>query len=242
MYRNLTLGLLFLFISSCTKTDVNSTSYDKPMASIDNETSTILNSVYVDYYNHFMRDNLGQLNQSPTIEEIDEGTVYVFNSNSVHHSENGVQLNKASFISSIASNGNIIASVHDYSALIITNGVPSSGYISIKLVNGLEIYKIEKNSEGNWTMVDGDDIGVIPTQGVVDGWWSCTVDCYNTLDAACSGDPDCNLMCDLVNLAAGQCTLSMGAACGIYCATNNGVWTPPVWSTNLTVSNQYGFY
>jgi hypothetical protein len=49
-----------------------------------------------------------------------------------------------------------------------------------------------------------------------DGWWTCTTDCYAYAKDACDGDAECQFLCDLVNIA-GLCTLSVAAACSIYC-------------------------
>ncbi|MDR1155103.1 MAG: hypothetical protein LBL04_10340 [Bacteroidales bacterium] len=49
-----------------------------------------------------------------------------------------------------------------------------------------------------------------------DPWWSCTTDCYAYAKDACDGTASCQLMCDLLDIT-GLCTLSVAAACAIYC-------------------------
>lgn len=49
-----------------------------------------------------------------------------------------------------------------------------------------------------------------------DGWWTCTTNCYAYAMAACGDDSECKFLCDLANIA-GLCTLSVAAACAIYC-------------------------
>lgn len=60
---------------------------------------------------------------------------------------------------------------------------------------------------------NNDDIHSAPPT-----WWECTVGCFNTAKSACAGDPECDLMCDVVNVFGGLCTLGMLIACGISCA------------------------
>lgn len=47
-------------------------------------------------------------------------------------------------------------------------------------------------------------------------WWRCTTQCYSDAKSACNGDATCNFLCDLADIT-GQCTISIAAACGIYC-------------------------
>ena len=49
-----------------------------------------------------------------------------------------------------------------------------------------------------------------------EGWKKCFIECYKVASDACEGDPQCDFLCDLVNLGAG-CTISIMLACGIYC-------------------------
>ena len=51
-----------------------------------------------------------------------------------------------------------------------------------------------------------------------DGWWKCTTECYKIAKDACGSDSSCDFLCDMFDLAAGYCTLSIGAACAIHCA------------------------
>ena len=46
---------------------------------------------------------------------------------------------------------------------------------------------------------------------------SCTGDCYKMAKDACDGDGDCKLLCDLLDIAGGQCTISIAVACFIHC-------------------------
>ena len=48
------------------------------------------------------------------------------------------------------------------------------------------------------------------------GWWSCTTECYTMAKDACGSSAQCDFLCDLADLAGG-CTISMAAACTIYC-------------------------
>jgi len=49
-----------------------------------------------------------------------------------------------------------------------------------------------------------------------DGWWYCTTTCYSISKGSCDDDAPCQLLCDLLNIT-GLCTLSIVAACAIYC-------------------------
>ncbi|MFB6248006.1 MAG: hypothetical protein ABEL97_05495, partial [Salinibacter sp.] len=43
-----------------------------------------------------------------------------------------------------------------------------------------------------------------------------TGECYRTAKDACDNNGDCKLLCDVLDVAGGQCTLSIAAACFIY--------------------------
>lgn len=63
-------------------------------------------------------------------------------------------------------------------------------------------------------LVAGTQAALPPVEG--DGWWGCTTNCYKQAKEACGSDTTCDFMCDLVDIM-GQCTISMAAACAIYC-------------------------
>jgi uncharacterized membrane protein YgcG len=64
---------------------------------------------------------------------------------------------------------------------------------------------------------DDDDDEDPPFPDKNDGWLTCTADCYAFLKKGCGSDPKCDLACDLLNLGAFSCTISIFAACGLYC-------------------------
>lgn len=49
-----------------------------------------------------------------------------------------------------------------------------------------------------------------------EGWWDCTTGCYKVAKEACGTDAECDFICDLADLANG-CTITVAAACAIYC-------------------------
>ena len=58
---------------------------------------------------------------------------------------------------------------------------------------------------------------------------------------ACQGDPECNFICDLLDLAGG-CTVSIAAGCAGHCA-NQGIAPPPTKDPLLasTTNDPYCF-
>ncbi|MCG2588177.1 hypothetical protein [Rhodohalobacter sulfatireducens] len=75
----------------------------------------------------------------------------------------------------------------------------------LRVLNGYPVEKIScENSQSNLTMYK-------------EGCLDCgTAECYTTAKNACEGDPDCNFMCDTLDLAGGWCTLSIATSCFIY--------------------------
>jgi hypothetical protein len=193
-------------------------------------------SIYKDYYDHFLSSELGELDESPTNISVDGDTISIFSSESNHPENSSIPL--ANFISYESSSGNITAVIQDYSAMEFSDGIAIGGNISIKLVNGLEIYKISKSTNNKWVLEDGDDLPIVSQLGI-SGWWTCTTDCYAYAKNACAGDPDCDLLCDLANIV-GYCTITIGTACGIHCATNS-TFTPPTQLYLLSELDPYGF-
>lgn len=51
---------------------------------------------------------------------------------------------------------------------------------------------------------------------VEESWWECTTRVYHAAKEACSGDNECDFLCDLVNMVEG-CTISIAAAAAIVC-------------------------
>lgn len=49
-----------------------------------------------------------------------------------------------------------------------------------------------------------------------DGWWTCTTECYKVAKESCGSEAQCNFLCDLIDLTGG-CTVTISAACAIYC-------------------------
>jgi len=50
-------------------------------------------------------------------------------------------------------------------------------------------------------------------EGCLDGPNCTTAKCYKTAKDACDSDSGCKLLCDAMNIAGGQCTISIAAAC-----------------------------
>lgn len=202
----------------------------------------IFNSVYAQYYEHFMSTDYGTLSPMAydvyTLEGGEE--VYAFNSSDAAYTYNGVTLPKARMFAHQSASGNILTVVHTYDDLVFSGDELIGGSMSVKLVNGLEIFKVNALPGGLTEMVEGVDLPSVPTGDYLNGWWSCTTKCYATAKKACGDDPQCDFLCDLADLV-GQCTISMGVACGIHCATNNGRWNPPYDPTTLPASDPYGF-
>jgi hypothetical protein len=237
--KKLLFVLPFVALMGCEKEKVQE--YEplpQPQFSVINYEETISNSIYMDYYNHFLSAELGTLNSSANTYSIEGNTLYAFHSN-VKHSQND-NWPKANLLAIPAPNGNISTVVYDYSNLVVVDGAASSGHISIRLVNGLELYKINKNDQGKWVMVDGDDLELIPTQGI-NGWWSCVAHCYSFAKNACAGDPHCDILCDLVNVVTSLCNIEIGVACAAHCTINGGTFNPPTAIYALNQLDPYGF-
>lgn len=48
----------------------------------------------------------------------------------------------------------------------------------------------------------------------------CTAKCYAAAREACDADPECKILCDLIDAVSGcLSTLSIAAVCAIYCNT-----------------------
>lgn len=49
-------------------------------------------------------------------------------------------------------------------------------------------------------------------------WWECTTQCYQMAHDACSGDAECDFLCELIGLGTNvTCFVTISAACGIWC-------------------------
>lgn len=47
---------------------------------------------------------------------------------------------------------------------------------------------------------------------------NCTAKCYAAAKEACDADPECRILCDLIDMATGcMASLSIATACAIYC-------------------------
>lgn len=46
---------------------------------------------------------------------------------------------------------------------------------------------------------------------------SCTGDCFKMATDACDGDGDCKILCALLDIAGGACTVSIAVACFVHC-------------------------
>ena len=47
---------------------------------------------------------------------------------------------------------------------------------------------------------------------------NCTAKCYAAAKEACDADPECKILCDLIDMATGcMASLSIATACAIYC-------------------------
>lgn len=169
--------------------------------------------------------------------EISQTNVYIYPST---ENLDGTTIPRAIFIGAQVPNGNSFTVVHDFSNLFVENNQTISGYISIRLVNGLEIYKIRK-VENRLFIEEGQDLDLVPeTDETIPRWWTCTTKCYKFAKDACDADPECKFLCDLVNVALSSCNVSIAVACGIHCSNNNGVFNPPPLPSSLPIGS-YGF-
>lgn len=50
-----------------------------------------------------------------------------------------------------------------------------------------------------------------------ESWWNCTARVYKIAKDSCGDADTCNLLCDLADIAAAQCTISVAAAAAIWC-------------------------
>jgi hypothetical protein len=49
-------------------------------------------------------------------------------------------------------------------------------------------------------------------------WLSCITECYRVAKEACGSESSCEFLCNMVDIVGrGACTLSIAAACAIYC-------------------------
>ncbi len=51
-----------------------------------------------------------------------------------------------------------------------------------------------------------------------DPWWECLTQCYKVANDACSGDAECDFLCELIGLGTNiSCFIAISTACAIYC-------------------------
>jgi len=187
-------------------------------------------SVYIDYYNHFLSDSLGELNSNPSESNIvivdDTLNFLIINSQSILPNSNNVPTSR--LISFMKNNGEVDAHVIDYSKLTFNNGVLSGGSISFRLINGCRVAKINYIGNDEWIYDDSEDLHYAPWPSSGEGWWTCVGDCYKWASDNCDTDGGCKLLCDALNILGGRCSLTIGAACGAYCARNSTFTPPPI--------------
>jgi hypothetical protein len=197
-----------------------------------------MNSVYMDYYNHFLSNDLGSITaQYPIYHSIDDtlqilqlkSNLLVLNSN----------VPKSVIVSHFKNNEVIDAYIIDYSSLIYENGNIVSGHVSFRLVNGRQVAKLTYVDDMEWIFDEPDDMSYAPWPSSGPGWWKCTADCYKWAKDVCDGDSECKLVCDLVDLGGG-CTISVSVGCGIYCALNS-TFVPPPLPEVINGNHPYGY-
>lgn len=199
-------------------------------------------SIYVDYYNFFVAGSLGSLDFSKAYTFNFDGKEY-YSIPSVSSITTGNQntpsLPKSYLIGSKIREGVWYTHVVDLSNSQFADGELLGG-VGLSLVNGIEFGYIDTQGK----LLDGAGTGQLPNIAMVnpwEKWWSCTTTCYKEAKDACQGDPECNFICDLLDLAGG-CTVSIAAGCAGHCA-NQGIAPPPTKDPLLasTTNDPYCF-
>ena len=82
------------------------------------------------------------------------------------------------------------------------------GGFTHKVKDGLPIKKVDLEGLGKYGEDQSEDESDCLDCG--------TGECYRTAKDACDNNGDCKLLCDVLDVAGGQCTLSIAAACFVY--------------------------
>lgn len=98
-----------------------------------------------------------------------------------------------------------------------------SGY-SVKLTTGNGFYlatvEVHEDSGKGQKLVDVvnmNDLQSRSNRPNNESWAECLARIYDEADKACSGDPNCNFLCDLIDIVVAECTVSMMVAAAIVC-------------------------
>lgn len=82
----------------------------------------------------------------------------------------------------------------------------SGNQFTYKVSNGWPVKQVTTTSSPlNFSKQEDD--------GCLDGPNCSTAECYQTATDACESDAGCDIMCDLMDIAGGSCTISIAAAC-----------------------------
>ena len=95
-----------------------------------------------------------------------------------------------------------------------------SGTVKVSTGDGKFIASLKIERKEGKLLSQIDEVAEIETtRANGESWWGCTKRVYSMAKKACGSDSSCDLLCDLVNVAAGnQCTVSVAAAAAIACA------------------------
>lgn len=116
-------------------------------------------------------------------------------------------------------NAFIVPGNEPYRAIVEKWNMPhESGYsVTVSTGKGTYLATVEISENGKQKIIDiASDTLSRSNRPAGEGWWACTTRVYATAKQACSGDSQCDFLCDIVDLAKG-CTISMAAAAAIVC-------------------------
>lgn len=247
-----------IFFSSCKKdqgtlTDKNkqnSKNYKSGSIS-DGLISAITSTTLFSYYDFFVKEDLGPLDfDNIRYDVIEEGgqnlnVCYIPTTAKLLNTDRVITpIPKATVnvVETIDGGFNFI--IHDYSNINIYDQTAYDGYVSIKLMNNLEIYKIYKGVHSGPDIFEtGKDL-YLASESLKPTWWSCTVKCYKFAHDACYMDPQCALLCDIANLYNNSCNSAILMACAATCYSKpNFIYTPTTAQITLMPEKyKYGFY
>lgn len=216
------LMAVILGMTACNDIEQVATSGDDATSLLAVQVNPIQNTVYEEYYDHFMASEHGNLDFSNSSTVVAGGVSALRIPSSVNISTGSTEVPtvpSAVLFAIQTSNGDWVTHVATYNNAEFSNG-NITGHIGLSLINDIEYGII--NSEGK--LLDGEDVDYIPSVPDFDTWWSCTTSCFSDAKAACAGDPACNFICELLDLGGG-CTISVAAGCAGHCA-NQG-FKPP---------------
>ena len=231
MYKSICLALICVLIISCDR-NVNNSDFQNPELS-ESGNYTFNKDVLFKFYEEFLEGEFGELNETHTIKNDRLGNSLYLYQSTVNNIVTG---NLVCYPTSLGWNG-FYADIQDLDFDL--NGFPVNGKVTLRMMNGQILGSYYFDSSGKvkvsqaFTSTNSPNASDVYKQN---GWWECTWNCFVTSKANCSADPDCDNLCDLVDIVSGimghppQCSSAIMTACGSACiGGSSGVTVNPIY-------------